>query len=262
MKLWRAADDGNLSAGMSLSQKRADAEAYLDNPGFGGRRLWSIDIHPKYVLDLSGEDEQAANSDITDLIDADEHTSDLITQGFPSVGVMLANVRGVEDALAELYDWVVFRDDFPEDAVTWWYLGDKDLRLKAVQGGPMPNPWLAHGWVLPDGQYIPVAEKKDHKSVAASILRMRDKSKAFDRALRERWVRVGEATIQLPSPPDNSAFLRARDHVRETSPAGQDWDIRIEWWSGNDVVSYQVPISEFMEMDDIGDLARYPKAVW
>ncbi|RPJ85711.1 MAG: hypothetical protein EHM13_00275 [Acidobacteria bacterium] len=144
--------------------------------------------------------------------------------------------------------------------------GDEPERVVAVIRSffsrKMPNPWLAHGWVLPDGRYVPVVQRKDHKSVAASILRIHDKGKAFNRALRERWVRVGEATIQLPSPPDDSAFRRAVDHVRETSPADQDWEIRIEWWVGKQVVSYAVPILEFMELEGIGDLGRYPKAVW
>lgn len=136
--------------------------------------------------------------------------------------------------------------------------------LEVIERGAMPNPWLAYGWVLPDGQYVPVDGQKhqDHKGVAAKIMRMRNKEQAFRRALDNRWIRVGEATIQLPSPPDDSAFLRAVDHVRETSPADQDWDIRIEWWVGNNVLSYKVPILEFMEMDGIGDLSRYPKEVW
>jgi hypothetical protein len=150
--------------------------------------------------------------------------------------------------------------DFVDTMVEAGFRFKFDRALKQDQR--MTNPWLAYGWVLPDGRYVPVVGEKDHPSIAASIMRIKNKAQAFRRALAKRWIRVGEATIQLPSPPDDSAFLRARDHVRETSPANEDWDIRIEWWAGKDVVSYKVPILEFMEMDGIGDLRRYPKAVW
>lgn len=124
-----------------------------------------------------------------------------------------------------------------------------------------PNPWLAEGWVLPNGTYVPLEARVDHKTLAAWIMRERDKGRAFRRALKERWVRVGSVTVQLPSPPDNDALLRAVEHVRETSPRVA-WDIRIEWWKGNKITSYRVPILEFMELESLGDLRRYPKEEW
>ncbi len=131
-------------------------------------------------------------------------------------------------------------------------------------GRSMPNPWLASGWVLPDGRYASLDRYQDHKSLAASILKKRNKMTAFNAALKAGWVRVGQITIQLPSPTD-SAFLLARDHVRETSPMDEAWNIRIEFFDPghkDTVVSFSVPILEFMEMEGISDLWRYPKQVW
>jgi hypothetical protein len=90
---------------------------------------------------------------------------------------------------------------------------------------------------------------------------MRDPGRAFVKALKERWVRVGSITVQLPSPPDDSALMRAVEHVRATSPRTA-WDIMVEWWKGQKVVSYRVPILEFMELEGLTDLRRYPKEEW
>lgn len=125
--------------------------------------------------------------------------------------------------------------------------------------------WLKKGWVKPDGTFIPSegGYSTQHRHVAAKALKVRDPMQAFKSALGQGWVRVGDATIQLPTPTD-SAFLLARDHVRETSPHGEEWNIRIEWsdLKTEAVTSYRVPISEFKEMEGIGDLARYSKEVY
>lgn len=146
---------------------------------------------------------------------------------------------------------------------------DEPERMLAVIGAyfgvRMRNPWLASGWVLPDGTYVPVGKLglPSHRREAARILGMRRPERAFDRAMKEGWVRVGEATIQLPEPTQR-AFELARDHVRETSPPNEAWDIRIEWIDERKgtVGSYRVPILEFMEMESIGDLRRYPREDW
>lgn len=136
------------------------------------------------------------------------------------------------------------------------------LALEVIPKGAMPNPWLSEGWLLPDGRYVPQERNMDHKALAALIMGMRDPGRAFVKALKERWVRVGSITVQLPSPPDDSALMRAVEHVRATSPRDQQWDIMVEWWKGQKVVSYRVPILEFMELEGLTDLRRYPKEEW
>jgi len=39
-----------------------------------------------------------------------------------SVYAVLDVQRGVEQRLAEHYDWIIYTDDFPENATTWRYL--------------------------------------------------------------------------------------------------------------------------------------------
>ncbi|GIV50958.1 MAG: hypothetical protein KatS3mg038_1479 [Candidatus Kapaibacterium sp.] len=46
MHLWRAAHNSRIFRGACFAQDRRDAEAYLDNPGFGGPRLFCVEVQP------------------------------------------------------------------------------------------------------------------------------------------------------------------------------------------------------------------------
>lgn len=68
VELWRAADDEILLAPASFAARAGDARAYLDNPGYGGGRLWStsVEIASGEVLDLTGMSRGAALQALVD----------------------------------------------------------------------------------------------------------------------------------------------------------------------------------------------------
>ena len=130
MRLYRAADEGRIERGHSLTPDIDAARAYLADPGFGGARLWTLDLEPEYVLDVRGECEIDR---VLDEIQADEETRDRIqAQGYLSVGVLLAEERAIRERLQGDYDWIVYTDDYPEDAVTYWYLGDGSYQAREL----------------------------------------------------------------------------------------------------------------------------------
>jgi hypothetical protein len=47
--------------------------------------------------------------------------------GHAHVHDVVADTPWVVDLLGQSYDWVVFKDSFPEDCITWCYVGDDDL---------------------------------------------------------------------------------------------------------------------------------------
>ncbi|GIV50238.1 MAG: hypothetical protein KatS3mg038_2201 [Candidatus Kapaibacterium sp.] len=148
MKLWRAAHNSRVFRGACFAQDRRDAEAYLDNPGFGGPRLFCVEVQPTHVLDCTGRDglrrlaaayvraadddtlddlrslcwdrAQACgrNPDEIDLIDelADRWAGEMVFH-------VLEDEHGVLDALCRHYDWIVYEDDYPEGCITWLYTG-------------------------------------------------------------------------------------------------------------------------------------------
>lgn len=112
-KLYRASDYAEVRVGHSLTGERETAEAYLDNPGFGGKSLHRTDVKLHHVLDLSESDDPWGDlSEASGLdIDPAEHQ-----HHFPRV---LPTRDDICEALAENgYHWVKFQDDFPEGAVT------------------------------------------------------------------------------------------------------------------------------------------------
>jgi len=133
--LWRATRDGatHLRQHESAAADPETAEAYQDDPGFGGPCLYRVEIAaPAHILDLRGE-----RLDIEAALDAagigDEDERDRIqSQGYASVGVLLAAERAVREALAAEYDWIRYTDDFPTGAETWWYLGTEPVPMQAT----------------------------------------------------------------------------------------------------------------------------------
>lgn len=133
--LYRAAQDDYTFSGMSLAARCEDAEAYLDNPGFGGANLYSmtVAIDPDRVLRLD---------DMYDLADAliaagwsDDHRLDIV-ENLGGTGAyifeILAHRKGVASALARSYDWVVFADNYPVGCETWWALVEPTAELILV----------------------------------------------------------------------------------------------------------------------------------
>ncbi|GIV50914.1 MAG: hypothetical protein KatS3mg038_1435 [Candidatus Kapaibacterium sp.] len=154
MLLWRAAHNSRIFRGACFAARREDAEAYQDNPGFGGPRLYCVEVDPRDVLDCTGRDAlrrlAAAYVRAADADDLDELRSlcweraeylgrepteaDMVAEladrwAGEMVFQILENKTGVLDALARHYDWIVYEDDYPEGCVTWLYTGRSPIDL-------------------------------------------------------------------------------------------------------------------------------------
>lgn len=143
--LYRAASGSRpkLGPGTSWSPDIDVALAYTDNPGFGGDALFAAEFEPRHVLDLTGGlpydprryggqyralREALAESDAWPELEGrlDAGVGDYVHNAWE-------NDRAVFRALAGLYSWVVFYDDFPEGAVTWTKLDDAPMAVRRVE---------------------------------------------------------------------------------------------------------------------------------
>lgn len=128
LTLWRHADDGNIVGSASFAASRKSAEAYKDNPGFGGETLYksTVDINPKEVLDLYDLDEADAIKKIRKItglrhpgaIGPDEWIPRIASQGdeFRDAGI----------------EWVRVRESHPVDSETWIFVGSDDPEMDEV----------------------------------------------------------------------------------------------------------------------------------
>jgi len=126
--LWRAADDDYVPDAASFSAQRSDAEAYLDNRGFGGARLWraSVVVSDARVLNLYEQ---------RDPVSYLSEELELQHPGAVGVEEWIPMDPSVQDALRERgFDWVIVRDSFPENAETWLWIGqaEREPRLMKV----------------------------------------------------------------------------------------------------------------------------------
>ena len=118
MKLFRAANDTNTNVDTTaFAVTREDAEAYLDNPGFGGANLYEIDV------DISDAEVLDLTEDIPDWL------AELIPGAYDCIGAIIGMTIGLSDAIAERgYRWVRLIDSYPEDCVTMMLIGtDMDI---------------------------------------------------------------------------------------------------------------------------------------
>jgi hypothetical protein len=127
MILWRAANDDMIVGCASFAETRDAAELYLDNPGYGGHTLYTADVEPTDVLDLTGDD---AMADLLAAIDSDHDFGAIgIDELVPRISQRLAE-RGVQ--------WVRVCESYPEDTITWIYVGgscgDEPELIEAEQG--------------------------------------------------------------------------------------------------------------------------------
>jgi ribosomal protein S18 acetylase RimI-like enzyme len=114
VRLWRASDWDGVMEGYSFSPDRETAEAYLDNPGFGGPELYYTDVTPQNVYDTRGN--RWAGAELG--FDEDDaiytvHESEWLGR-YPKV---------LEALRAAGYDWFVCQDTFPDGAETWQWTG-------------------------------------------------------------------------------------------------------------------------------------------
>lgn len=115
--LWRAADDQFISGSASFAARRQDAEAYLAgrNPGYGGEKLWRLDIEATGVLDLAGH---------RDPIGRLCRIAGCERPGATGADEWVASAGYVREALAAAgYRWVCVDESYPEETVTWIWVG-------------------------------------------------------------------------------------------------------------------------------------------
>lgn len=137
MRLWRAMDRNGYTGQWSCwSECREDAEAYLDNPGYGGDTLHvaEVDLTDARILDLTEGNEflrlaSALYDDEDERFEAIQRWSG---QGLGYAYEVWENNREAARLLAERYDWVVYVDDYPDGAITWCYLGTEPLAAEEV----------------------------------------------------------------------------------------------------------------------------------
>lgn len=111
MRLWRAAEDDYIGDSASFSEEREAAEAYRNNPGFGGSTLYYADVDAE-PLDLTGDD---AMDVLMETIGSDHD--------YGAIGVDELVPR-IADKLADAgIEWVRVRESYPEDTITWIYVG-------------------------------------------------------------------------------------------------------------------------------------------
>jgi len=115
--LWRAAADDYVPDAASFARRRADAEAYLDNPRFGGATLYRAKVRTSEDAVLNLYDERDPVTLLADRFG-------LQHPGAIGVDEWVPRDTRLQDALREAgYDWVIVRESFPEGAETWLWIG-------------------------------------------------------------------------------------------------------------------------------------------
>lgn len=138
--LYRAADQSTARQGACFTSSQADAEAYLDNPGFGGATLYSVEIDPRFRLECLGRRNglQELAEDLFETLGGDHESADDLRQSWVDAGLtrvfqVIENRPAVKRAVAASYDWLVYEDDYPEGCETWMYLGDGEIEMEEAE---------------------------------------------------------------------------------------------------------------------------------
>ena len=132
--LYRATSDvsdaDTVPDGTCWAERREDAVAYTDNPGFGGPHIVSVTVSDRYdgILDLRGDHWESDNwaalaaalgyeSARALRRDYDDGEHDYIEQ--------FLDESEVRARLARTYNWAVYHDTYPIGCTTWCKLGGK-----------------------------------------------------------------------------------------------------------------------------------------
>ncbi len=120
----------------SFSPDRETAEAYLDNPGFGGPVLYRTrkSVDPETAYDARG---RSAQLGLARLLFPDDSPWDVVDvwEGRTSATEhLLAEIPAIRDGLPLAgFDWLIVTDDFPDGAETWIFLpSDKWVDVVAL----------------------------------------------------------------------------------------------------------------------------------
>ena len=124
MKLWRATDDDIITDCASFAETREAAEAYLDNPGYGGRALYVAEVEPERVLDLVDESDPVQR--LADLLDIRHPGAIGADEWVPRICERIAEAG---------YEWVRVRESHPCDTVTWIWIAGDEPEMEEVNDG-------------------------------------------------------------------------------------------------------------------------------
>ena len=126
--LWRATDATDtprLGTNTWWAEKEDDARAYLDNPGYGGDTLFSMDANVKNTLDLtldmehlSWDDSDAIEALAEKLYSNEDDRYDFIERHRGDYIHDILEDRRISGKLTDEYDWIKIYDTFPEGATT------------------------------------------------------------------------------------------------------------------------------------------------
>lgn len=116
--LWRAADDDYVSQGYSFAESRDIAELYLDNPGFGGDKLWKsvVQFRRSQAIDLT----DASVSEVAARLDENDPGAIGLEEWLPMFPDVLQKLR------EEGFLWALVAESYPEASTTWLWLGTSD----------------------------------------------------------------------------------------------------------------------------------------
>lgn len=126
--LYRAARSAQIARGANFAAKRECAEAYRDNPGFGGPRLYEARVRDEYVARIDEAGDlwnllQRVNVErgpiwLREMAkDSRENAREYVRHQY--VHEYTADSPRVLAVLAQGWDWLVFQDSFPANCETW-----------------------------------------------------------------------------------------------------------------------------------------------
>lgn len=137
IRLYRAAGRNTVSSGCCLAADESDASAYLDNPGYGGATLYTLTAEVDTDAVLSLVDGRRAG------VPHGRKASDAWHTLADALGVEASALRRgerieriIDDPArraalrAAGYEWVVYEDTYPDQCVTWVYLGSETLTME------------------------------------------------------------------------------------------------------------------------------------
>lgn len=138
MILYRATTPAHYTGPWSCwTPHRASAEAYWDNPGFGGPHLlaWTGDpdtLGPR--LDLTGMTDRQAVRHLLAAIDLPDYDWVADTVGW--VYEAWEEYTAIRTAVRQRFTWIVHDDSYPAACETWVYLGYSPLSARCVAQRP------------------------------------------------------------------------------------------------------------------------------
>ncbi len=136
MELWRATDEERFTGQWSCwAAERESAEAYTDNPGFGGSVVLRAEVQGNRALDMTGSAAEAFDilaETLRELLPDEEWSGQQLYMDFGQPWTAWESVPQIAQALSGRYYWLVYEDDFPVRCATWCYLRDEPLAAEEV----------------------------------------------------------------------------------------------------------------------------------